>query len=428
MTRRRRLMLIGFLVGLVVACVATIVILNWNSGSQRVEQQVRHRIGVQDAEFVREMSLLLGPPIVGGNRVDHFENGDQIFPAMLEAIRGARESVNLETYIYWSGRVGREFAEALSERAQAGVPVHVMIDWVGGQKMDASLLDMMTDAGVELERFHPLHWYTLARMNNRTHRKLLIVDGRIGFTGGVGIGDAWLGHAQDPDHWRDSHYRVEGPVVAQMQAAFLDNWIEVTGSVLTGTAYFPELDRGAGVPAQLFTSGPTGGADSMQLMYLLSIAAAERSIDLAAAYFVPDSLTRRLLIDAAERGVRVRIIVPGDHIDAEVVQHASRADWGPLLEAGIEIFEFAPTMFHCKLLVVDGYLTSVGSTNFDRRSFRLNDEANLNVYDSAFGARVTDVFEQDLERSRPVTLELWQRRPLRERIAERVASLLEGQL
>ena len=417
----------GFAAGLIVATIVTLVFLNLRAGA-RVEQRITHRVSVTDPAFLREMGLLLGPPITAGNRIEHFENGDQIFPAMLAAIRGAKTSITFETYIYWSGRIGAEFAEALAERARSGVPVHVMLDWVGSQRMDTSSLQVMEEAGVEIERFHPLHWYTVARMNNRTHRKLLVIDGRIGFTGGVGIADVWLGNAANPDQWRDSHYRAEGPVVSQMQAAFLDNWIEATGRILAGDAYFPALEAMPGVNAQLFMSGPTGGADSMQLMYLLSIAAAERTIDLSAAYFVPDPLTRRILMDAAQRGVRMRIIVPGEHIDTEVVRRASRDNWGPLLEAGIEIFEFTPTMFHCKLLVVDGYLTSVGSTNFDNRSFRFNDEANLNVYDADFGRVVTAVFESDLARSRRVSLEEWHSRPWHERAIEKAASLLEAQL
>jgi cardiolipin synthase len=343
-------------------------------------------------------------------------------------VRRARHNINFETYIYWSGDVGRAFAESLAERAAAGVAVHVLIDWVGSQKMEQSLLDLMTEAGVHVERYHPLHWYHLARMNNRTHRKLLIVDGEIGFTGGVGIADEWDGDATEPDHWRDSHYQLQGPAVAQMQAAFMDNWIKTTGTVLQGQEYFPRLPPAGDARAQVFTSSPSGGGDSMLLMYLLSITAAERSIDLSAAYFVPDDLTRRAIRDALERGVRVRIIVPGERIDTEVVRKASRAQWGELLEAGAEIHEFQPTMFHCKMLVVDGLLVSVGSTNFDMRSFRLNDEANLNVYDAQFAKQVTAVFERDLQRTRKITLQMWRDRPWREKFVENLAAVFSSQL
>ena len=211
----------------------------------------------------------------------------------------------------------------------------------------------MEDAGVHLQRYRPLHWYNLARINNRTHRKLLVVDGRIGFTGGVGIADQWSGHAQDPDHWRDIHFRMEGPAVAQMQAAFNDNWIKTTGEILNGEAYFPALAPAGDIDAHLFIASPAGGSESMHLMYLMAIAAASHSIDLEAAYFVPDELLMRALLEARRRGVRVRILLPGEHIDSDAVRLASKADWGPLLQAGVEIHEYVPTMMHNKMLIVD---------------------------------------------------------------------------
>ena len=421
-------MLLAALVGALLAVFGTVFALNFVSAEKEIQRSLTHRYGVGDPQFLRELGTLLGPAIVDGNRVDNFENGDQIFPAMLAAIRGAEHSINFESYIYWSGAVGREFADALSERARAGVKVHVLIDWAGSQDLDESLVDGMKAAGVEVRRYHPLRWYNLARMNNRTHRKLLVVDGKVGFTGGVGIADPWSGDAADPEHWRDSHYRLEGPAVAQMQAAFMDNWIKTSGKVLQGPEYFPPLAPAGTALAQVFTSSPSGGGDSMQLMYLLSITAAERSIDLSAAYFVPDPLTRRALLQARARGVRIRIIVPGSNTDVEVVRRASRADWGELLRAGVEIHEYQPAMFHCKLMLVDSQLASVGSTNFDNRSFRLNDEANLNVYDHGFAERLERVFEADLRRSRKISYEQWRRRPAWERVVETVSSFLSSQL
>lgn len=421
-------MIYAGLIGALVAIVVTLVAMNFMSAEKQIQKSLEHRYGVSDPQFRRELGTLLGPAIIDGNRVQNLENGGQIFPAMLDAVKSAKLSINFETYIYWSGEVGKEFAEALSERARQGVKVHVLLDWVGSQKMEESLVTQMKGAGVEIERYHPLHWYNLGRMNNRTHRKLLVVDGRVGFTGGVGIADQWNGNAQDPKHWRDSHYRLEGPAVAQMQAAFMDNWIKTTGKVLQGEAYFPKLEPLGEALGQVFTSSPSGGGDSMQLMYLLSITAAERTIDLSAAYFVPDELTRRALRSALDRGVRLRIIVPGKHIDAEVVRQASRADWGELLEAGAEIHEYQPTMFHCKTLIVDSQLVSVGSTNFDNRSFRVNDEANLNVYDKQFAERLEDVFEADLGRTTRITFEMWKKRPLRQKLMEKLASLLSSQL
>ena len=389
----------------------------------QIRRPIDHHYSVSDPQFLRSMGVLLGPPLAPGNRVDTLLNGDQIFPAMLKAIREAKRTIDFETYIYWSGTVGKEFADALSERAKAGVKVHILVDWVGSQKMDEDLLQGMANAGVEIRKYHALHWFTLDRLNNRTHRKILVTDGRVGFTGGVGIADEWSGHAQDKDHWRDTHFRVEGPAVAQMQAAFNDNWVKVSGKVLDGDDYFPPQQAAGDLPAQMFSSSPDGGADSMHLMYLLSVAAATKSIDLSMAYFVPDDLALDALHAALKRGVRVRIIMPGPITDASVVRHASRALWGDILAAGAQIYEYQPTMYHCKVLVVDGLWVSVGSTNFDNRSFRLNDEANLNVYDRDFAARQTADFEADLGRSRRITFDEWNSRPWTEKAKERFYAL-----
>ena len=405
-----------------------VVSLNFTTPEKKLEQVVVHRHGIADPAFEREMGVLLGPAILGGNRVVALQNGDEIFPAMLQAIAAAKTSITFETYIYWSGAIGREFTAALVERARAGVPVNVVIDWAGSIKMDPAQLREMEAAGVRLQRYRPLHWYTLGRINNRTHRKLLVVDGRIGFTGGVGIADPWSGHAQDPEHWRDIHFRVEGPVVAQIQAAFNDNWIKTTGEILDGEAYFPALAPVGATDAQMFTASPAGGSESMHLMYLMAVAAASHSIDLEAAYFVPDELIVRELLEARRRGVRIRILLPGEHIDSDAVRLASRAQWGPLLLAGVEIHEYLPTMMHNKMLIVDRRLVSVGSTNFDIRSFRLNDEASLNLYDAGFAQAMTAVFEGDLAHARRYTTEQWRARPLREKLFEKLVLPIKSQL
>jgi cardiolipin synthase len=413
-------------VGLTV--VVGLIALNFRTGEKQIEQTIARLYPTPDPQFTRAMGVLLGPPILDGNRFDVLVNGDEIFPAMLAAIRGARETISFESYIYWSGDVGKAFADALGERARAGVKVHLLLDWLGSSKLDANQLAQMEKAGVEVRRFHAPRWYQLARFNNRTHRKLLIVDGRVGFTGGVGIADEWSGNAQDPAHWRDTHFRAEGPVVAQMQAVFMDNWIKVTGKVLHGAEYFPAIASAGPSRGQMFSSSPEGGGESMHLMYLLAITAATRSIDLSSAYFVPDALTMKTLVEAARRGVKIRIITPGEHMDAETVRRASRAGWGDLLRAGVAIHEFQPTMFHCKVLVVDGLWVSVGSTNFDTRSFALNDEANLNVADADFAGRQLGIFEADLARSKVVTLEQWESRPVSEKLLEHAAALLRTQL
>ena len=412
----------------VVTAALGLLALNFTAGEKKVQQQLPRLYGSSSPQFDRAMGNLLGPGVLGGNEVTDLQNGDQIFPAMLAAIRAAQRTVTFETYIYWSGDIGQQFADALSERARAGVKVHVLLDWVGSAKMDDSYLAEMQRAGVQIEKFHKPHWYNLARLNNRTHRKLLVVDGKVGFTGGVGIAPQWTGQAQDPEHWRDTHYQVRGPAVAHMQATFLDNWLKVTGRVLHGDDYFPPLAPGGPHRAQMFSSSPSSGSESMQLMYHMAIAAAERSIDLSAAYFVPDELTRRLLAEALQRGVRLRIVTPGEHTDTETVKAASRGTWGPLLASGAEIYAYGPTMYHCKVMIVDQRMVSVGSTNFDNRSFRLNDEANLNVYDEAFAQRQTVVFEQDIARSHRVTHAEWLDRPWTEKLGEKAAGLLESQL
>jgi cardiolipin synthase len=412
----------------VLTLLVVVIALNLSLGHRRIQRRVERLYSTADAEFARALGVLVGPPILAGNRVEPLVNGDRIFPAMLAAIRAAQRSITFETFIYWSGEIGREFADALAERARAGVAVHVLLDWLGSNKMDAELLRSMQDAGAEVRRFHKPRLFRLAQLNNRTHRKLLVCDGAIGFTGGVGIADPWLGDAQDPQHWRDTHYRVEGPVVGQMQSVFMDNWVRASGTVLHGERYFPALVAAGETSAQMTSSSPTAGWESMQLLYLLAITAASRSIELASAYFVPGELASRALCAAARRGVQVRILTPGEHNDTEVARRASRACWGDLLDAGAQIAEYRPAMLHVKVLVVDGLLVSVGSTNFDSRSFHINDEANLNVLDEAFARRQRAIFEDDWKRSRVVSAEAWRMRPLREKLTERAASLLSAQL
>lgn len=412
----------------VLSVLAVVLVMNFATPEKKLERKIEHRYNLDDPQFERELSVLLGPSISKNNHVVALENGDEIFPSMLEGIRSAQRTITFETYIYWSGHIGQEFLDALSERARAGVEVRVMLDWVGSIKMDASMLEQLKKSGASVQQYRPLRWYNLSRMNNRTHRKLLVIDGEVAFTGGVGVADQWEGQAQDADHWRDLHFRFEGPVVAQAQAAFNDNWIKTTGEVLNGPKYFPELKPAGEMDAQLFIASPAGGSESMHLMYLMSIAAAERSIDLEAAYFVPDELIIKALQAARKRGVRIRVILPGKHIDSDSVRLASKAHWGELLKEGIEIYEYQPTMMHNKLLIVDGLLVSVGSTNFDVRSFRLNDEASLNIYNANFAARMTQIFEKDLKTSVQYTYEKWDKRPLKEKLFEKFVLPFKSQL
>jgi cardiolipin synthase len=386
---------------------------------------------VDDPQFVRTMGHLMGPPMVNGNTVETLRNGDEIFPAMLKDIFAAKKSITFETFIYWEGDIGQKFTDALSDRALDGVKVHVLMDAVGADKINKKYVEEMRRCGCEVEMYNPLRWFDLTsamRLNRRTHRKLLVIDGHVGYTGGVGIADEWTGHAQDPDHWRDNHYRVTGPVVLQLQSAFLDHWTEANGHILHGDLYFPKLEDTGKLYAQVFKSGPEGGSESMQLMYLLSFAAARKHIQLATAYFVPDDLTIKTLVKARKRGVKVQIIVPNALTDVPLTRNASRSMWGPLLQAGVEIYEYQPTMYHTKQMVVDGVWVSVGSCNLDNRGFRLNGEANLNVLDAGFGAEQAKVFDEDLKKASRITYEAWKNRSFGEKLQEDLSTIFKWQL
>ncbi|MFN3663814.1 cardiolipin synthase [Yoonia sp.] len=401
--------LIAFAVG--------ITVLNMLPDRRELRASVAPVMATSSPDFIRTITGLFGSRLEQGNRIDILQNGDEIFPAMLDAIAGAQDSINFETYIYWSGQIAEEFADALIARAQDGVEVRVLMDWVGSTRMDPELVQRMETAGVHVVRFRPLRWYTLDRINNRTHRKLLVVDGRIAFTGGVGIGDEWMGDARHPDEWRETHYRVTGPVVAAVQGGFVSNWVEDTGELLQGDLFFPQLEETGDIAAQ-FVASFTGSRNDMHMKLMAVIASAENHIRITTPYFVPDDVAIAQLVQARARGVTVDIIVPGEHMSKDAVRRASRYFWGDLLKAGVNIYEFQPTFLHAKLLIVDDAFVSIGSTNFDERSFRLNDEANLNIFDTPFAEAKTDIFAQDLARSRQITLAEWQNRPLLQRSSD----------
>ncbi len=407
--------------------VALLIVLNIVQRERHIKHLMTSLYGIEDEQFMRSMSNLLGPPLVDGNRITMQVNGDQIFPAMLQAIHGAQSSITFETYIYWSGQIGDAFTEALIERAQAGVRVHVLVDWIGSHRMDRVQLRRMRKAGIQVRKYRPLHWYTLARLNNRTHRKLLVVDGVIGFIGGVGIADLWRGNAEDSQHWHDVHFCVEGPVVAQLQSAFMDNWLKTSSVVLHGDRYFPQLAPVGDMRAQIFKSSAREGSESIALMYLLSFSAARKNIRIGSPYFIPDALSQKALIAAAKRGVRVEILIPGAHSDSPIARFASKICWGRLLRNGIHIYEYQPTMYHCKMMIIDDRWASVGSVNFDARSFRLNDEANLNVSDVPFALTLTSLFEDDKKRSREVLYREWRRQSVREKIYRKLADIVSSQ-
>lgn len=393
-----------------------------------VRYHMKHQFGVRDIAFLQTMHALTGTALSEGNRVTVLRNGVQIFPAMLAAIKAAKKTINLEFYIYWDGEIARTFAQALAERARAGVKVNVVLDAVGSSSTSPELIVFMERNGIAVEWYHPLRWYTLSRANHRTHRKLLVVDGEIGFCGGVGIADVWLGDADSKDHWRDTVVKVEGPVVTQMQFAFMDNWIKSRGELLTGLDYFPQIPRQGNMLTQVLKSSPSEGSSATKLMFIVSIVSAKKSIYISSAYFLPDRDTIRAFEGAVRRGVDVRVIVPGEYTDVPIARHAGRLYYGHLLRRGIRIFEYQPTMMHAKTMVVDGIWTTVGSSNFDDRSFRLNDEVNVNIFDESIAAEMEKMFFEDLARSEEITRRRWLGRPWLDRLKERVSAWLKPQL
>ena len=391
--------------------------------------ELRGEVDVGEPSFLRAAEALTGAPVSYGNDAEVLVNGDQIFPSYLEAIREAEETINLLTFAYWKGDVATEVAEALSERAAAGVECNVVIDAVGGARMNRKLVERMRGAGVNFCWFRPPKPYAVRRLENRTHRKLLIVDGKLGFTGGVGIADEWTGDAQDPDHWRDTHVRVRGPVVRGLQGAFAENWLEGTGNVLAGDRYLPDLDPvDDGGPMQVMRSSATVGDTNAEALLYLAVAAAKRSIELTSAYFVPRPAFTNALVEAAERGVELRILVPGPHIDKRFVRTAGRASYDQLLDAGVELYEYRPTMLHAKTLVVDGIWSCVGSVNFDNRSFQLHDEVALCVQSERFAVELRELFESDLGVSERIQPRRWRRRGAAQRARESVTKLARREL
>jgi cardiolipin synthase len=366
-------------------------------------QEIAPLYSARSPEFRQAAGSLLGPNFVPGNNITTLVNGNQIFPAMLGAIRSAKRSISFETYVFQDGEIARQFTEALVERAQSGVKVNAILDAQGTQKMGGQNLERLRSAGVEVAKYHSVLWPDPRRYNNRTHRKLLIIDGKIGFVGGVGIADLWTGDAESPQHWRDNHYKVTGPVVAQLQASFVTSWLRMRGEVLHGADYFPPLANTGPYLAQAIRSGARN--ENLDLMYLLAIASAKTTLRIENAYFLPDDLMRKELTEAAKRGVKVEIVVPGKKIDQKLVRWASRRHWPELIRAGVRIFEYQPTMVHVKLMIVDDIFVSVGSGNFDNRSIRLNDEANLDVLARNFAAQQIRLFESDKKQCREATLD-----------------------
>lgn len=415
-------------VTIIATFIVGLILFNLKPTGERIEHKINARDNLLSPVVMKSIGQLLGPPLISGNKITHLKNGAEIFPAMLEAIAQAKKTINFETFIYWEGSIAHKFSDAICERAKNGVRCHIILDWLGSKKIEQSMVDEMKRCGVIVEHYHPIRWYNLTRLNNRTHRKILVCDGLVGFTGGVGIADQWQGDAEDRYHWRDSHFKVEGPAVAQLQAAFMDNWNTTNNEVLHGDDYFPDIPSSGKSLAQVFKSSPEEGAGSVRLMYLFAIAHAKKCIKIANAYFVPDSHVRKMLIHAAKTGINIEVIVPGPIIDTKIARLASRHSWGEMLKAGIRIFEYTPTMYHCKYMIVDDMWMSVGSTNLDNRSFRLNDECNLNVIDTEWVGNFAETFEEDKARSVEITYDHWNNRPLSNKMLERFAFVFRGQI
>ena len=418
-------------IGRIVIGIFSVLLIAWGLSYWFARKPIRKEIEVSysvgDAVFLRTINALVGTPFTSSNAVETLVNGKEIFPSMLEAIRAAKTSITFETYIWSTGKICDEFKEALSKKAKAGVKVLVLVDGMGSIKLKQSEINDLHKAGVRLVKFNRDQWYKINfQINHRTHRKVLVVDGKIGFIGGSCLHDSWLGDAETEEQWRDTHFRIEGPAVAELQGIFADNWRQTTGEVLHGPNFFPELKAAGALPVQCYMCGPKENQENIRLAILYAISAAKKNLRIAHAYFVPDELTMKTLLDARRRGVEIEVIVPSK-TDSKLVKAASRVHWDELMEAGVKFYEYGPAMYHVKEIIVDDVLVIAGSANFDNRSFRINDEANFNVFDRTFAAKQTEVFESDKKHSRTLSLEDIQNRSVFAKAADHFAGLFSSQ-
>ena len=386
-----------------------------------------HEFAINSAEFRRTVAGASGVPFLEGNSVELLNNGDAFYPRMLDAIKAAEHSITIEAYIYWAGNIGAVFAAALAERAAAGCPVKILLDAIGSASIGSEILDVLEAGGCQVAWYNPIRWYSLGRFNNRTHRKSLIIDGAIAFTGGAGIADHWRGNAAGPDEWRDMQIRLEGPAVVPLQTGFAHNWQQTTGELLSGDAYYPIIGARGRLAAQTLLSSPETGASNVRTMYYLSIVCARESIYIANPYFVPDPVAIETLIEAKQRGVDVRIMVSGIRNDNWLARHNSVRLFGRLLTAGIEIQEFNRTMLHHKTMVVDDRWVTLGTANFDSRSFAHNEESNVCFFDRALAEQLRAIFAADLSGCERVVIERWRKRGAWVRTQEIVAAVLQEQ-
>ena len=391
------------------------------------------QITLGEATFFRTIEAHTDAPIVSGNRIEVLLNGDETFPVMLREIRGAKSTITFAQYLYEDGSIARELAQAFAERCRAGVEADILLDRHGSGKVPSDIIATMKDAGCHVEYFRRVEAdgiifpWKLLRYNYRSHRRVLVIDGQIGFTGGYGISEAWTGNGRMPEHWRDTNARIEGPVVRFLQAAFAESWLETTGIAIGGDGYFPRVELSGNLPAQVVKSSPTGGSFQNYMLFLLSINSAKKSILITNPYFIPDDVMTEALVKAATRGVRVVVLLPGE-IDSQLTYSTSRSHYGPLLLGGVQVFEYKASLMHAKTIVVDGVWSTIGSTNFDNRSFALNQEINLTVYDSGIAHRLEEIFHEDLKYSQQITYEQWRSRSIFERFVEFFAFPIKEQL
>jgi cardiolipin synthase len=374
--------------------------------------------------FVEAAAALLNNPVYRGGEVTLLQNGDVFYPAMLEAIRSATDNITFEVYIFEPDEIGRQFMDALIDRARGGVEVRLLVDWFGSLKFRQRHRDELTRAGVQVQVFRPFSLRNLVRIYRRTHRRAIVIDGRVAFTGGAAISKKWAGDVRNPHEWRDSMTRVTGPLVSGIQSAFAVNWVYCTGEVLTASRFLPPIAPGTGPRSVSVVSSPSDAAQPIRVLFWLSFAHARRRLWICNSYFIPDPRLRKAVVDRARQGVDVRILVPGNHTDAIPVQFAGRSYYEELLAAGVRIFEFLPAMMHAKTVVVDDAWSVIGSANMDERSMELNEENIVGIADPGFARAVADGLERDFARSREVMLEEWRRRPVWQRGLERLAKVL----
>ncbi|MBA2622167.1 MAG: cardiolipin synthase B [Chthoniobacterales bacterium] len=395
---------------------------------QTLEYRLEHTYSIASPEFFPSALALSNPVPLEGSKIDLLQNGDQYFPAMLGAIRSAQKTINFAAYIFKSDGVGHQFRDALIERARAGVQVRVLLDGIGsGWSLDNSDVRMMTDAGCKFAYYHPVASWRMDRTNRRSHRRVMVVDGKVGFTGGAAFSDKWSGNAQDENHWRDTHARLEGPIVNALQSSFQGHWVKTFGEVLTGADQFPALASAGNLKAQIVESRSFSSAP-LPMVQAVTFASAEKRIWLTNPYCTPTDDQIELLVQAVRRGVDVRLLLPGPHNDQPLTQSAGRTAYGKLLEGGVKIFEYQPSMIHAKTMVADGLFSMIGSSNLDARSSEINEEIDVVVYDEGFGRMMEEAFEKDLAQSREYTRQEFEARSLWERITEYLAIPFRSQL